>query len=116
MTLNKYQRFCYDHFGRKAEEKVNEIIKKYQYGHFNGMEDIYEYSNSRDDIPQAKFVFVNRTMSELTKQNLINKHNNDFCEEGQIKDLNAWNEDAQCWNTDIIYRDFRNTDLICGVE
>jgi len=28
MTMNKYQRFCYDHFGRKAEEKTNEKLKK----------------------------------------------------------------------------------------
>lgn len=31
----------------------------YQYGHFNGMEDIYEQSNSRDDIPQTKHLFIN---------------------------------------------------------
>jgi len=28
MTMNKYQRFCYDHFGRKAEEKTNEKLKE----------------------------------------------------------------------------------------
>ena len=30
----------------------------YKYGHFNGMEDIYVSSNSRDDIPQTKFLFI----------------------------------------------------------
>jgi copper chaperone CopZ len=40
------------------KEKIREIGSKYQYGHFNGMEDIYENSNSRDDIPQAKYVHV----------------------------------------------------------
>jgi hypothetical protein len=43
---------------------VETIINKYQYGHFNGMEDIYEYSNTRKDIPQVKFVFVHRTISD----------------------------------------------------
>jgi len=40
-------------------DKVMEMIRKYQYGHFDGMNDIYEYSNDRKDIPQVKFVFVN---------------------------------------------------------
>ena len=41
-----------------ADQKtVDEIIGKYQYGHFNGMDDIYEYSNTSDELPQAKFVF-----------------------------------------------------------
>tara|TARA_R110002012_G_C11275850_1_gene570058 strand:- start:44 stop:511 length:468 start_codon:yes stop_codon:yes gene_type:complete len=33
-------------------------LAKYQYGHFNGMEDIYEYSNNVEGIPQTKFLFV----------------------------------------------------------
>jgi hypothetical protein len=30
----------------------------YQYGHFNGMEDIYEYSSMIPDLPQVKFVQI----------------------------------------------------------
>lgn len=37
--------------------KLEDYASKYQYGHFNGMEDIYECSNSRDDIPQTKYCF-----------------------------------------------------------
>ena len=33
-------------------------LAKYQYGYFNGMEDIYEYSNNVEGIPQTKFLFV----------------------------------------------------------
>jgi hypothetical protein len=33
-------------------------LAKYQYGHFNGMEDIYEYSNNLEGIPQTKFLFI----------------------------------------------------------
>jgi hypothetical protein len=50
-----------------TEDEVQEITGKYQYGHFNGMEDIYEYSNSREDIPQAKFVSEHRKQSEETR-------------------------------------------------
>jgi ribosomal protein S28E/S33 len=48
--------------GPKTEE-VKAISGKYQYGHFNGMDDIYENTNSRDDIPQAKYVSESRSMS-----------------------------------------------------
>lgn len=41
-------------------ESVNKFVSKYQYGHFNGMEDIYENSNMREDIPQAKYVQTQR--------------------------------------------------------
>ena len=40
--------------------QVEAISGKYQYGHFNGMEDIYETTNYRDDIPQAN-------MNQLSK-------------------------------------------------
>ena len=41
---------------------INAIIKKYQYGHFDGMTDCYEFSNRRNNIPQVKFVFANRSV------------------------------------------------------
>jgi hypothetical protein len=45
-------------------DAVNDVIKKYQYGHFDGMEDLYHNSNSRDDLPQSKYVFADRDISE----------------------------------------------------
>lgn len=45
-------------------KEVESITDKYQYGHLNGMEDMYENTNSRDDIPQAKYVTTNRKMSD----------------------------------------------------
>lgn len=51
--------------------EVNDVIKKYQYGHFNGMDETYDYSNSRDDIPQAKYVSAQREMSAELKETLM---------------------------------------------
>jgi len=48
--------------------EVDKITKKYQYGSFNGMEDIYEYTNDRSDIPQSKYVQTSRTLSEQIKE------------------------------------------------
>lgn len=48
-------------------KEVEAITGKYQYGHFNGMEDIYEHSNRRSDIPQTKYVQTSRHFSESVK-------------------------------------------------
>ena len=46
-----------------STQVVDLIVKKYEYGHFDGMEDIYRYDNRRDDIPQAKYVSTSRKLS-----------------------------------------------------
>jgi hypothetical protein len=47
-----------------TSESVDKIVRKYQYGHFDGMIDLYEYSNRRDDLPaQVKYVSTQRTNS-----------------------------------------------------
>lgn len=48
-------------------DKVREFAGQYQYGHFNGMEDIYEYSNDRNDLPQVKYVQVSCDYSDEMK-------------------------------------------------
>jgi len=45
-------------------EEVEQISSKYQYGHFDGMTDMYESTNLRDDIPQSKYVHTSRNISE----------------------------------------------------
>jgi len=39
-------------------KKINAVAKVHQYGNFNGMEDLYEFSNIDDNIPQVMFVHV----------------------------------------------------------
>ena len=57
-----------------ARKDVEAITNKYQYGHFDGMIDCYEHSNTRDDLPaQAKFVFVTREFSVETSRKLMLK-------------------------------------------
>lgn len=51
-----------------ASAEIDGIIKKYQYGHFNGMDDLYENTNSRDDIPQSKYVSCRREMSKEVEE------------------------------------------------
>lgn len=62
-----------------TDKVIKNIVDKYQYGHFNGMEDIYEYSNTIEDLPQVKFVFTRRIITQdivekafqLLKQTLV---------------------------------------------
>ena len=42
---------------------IESELKKYQDGHFNGMEDIYEYSANPENLPRVKYLFVNNEMS-----------------------------------------------------
>ena len=53
-----------------ASSDVEKIINKYQYGHFNGMIDMYEHTNTRDDIHQAKFVHSRREYQ--TEEEILN--------------------------------------------
>lgn len=41
-----------------VRDQIEAYCNGFQYGHFDGMQDLYEYSNRNDEIPQAKFVFV----------------------------------------------------------
>lgn len=61
-------------------EQVEKIVSKYQYGHFNGMEDIYESDNRRADIPQVKYIQTSRGFSETSKREMCNWLNIDWSE------------------------------------
>ena len=52
-------------------DTVNKIVCKYEYGYFNGMIDCYDNNNMRDDIPQVKYVRVDRYMSKETEEKII---------------------------------------------
>ena len=49
-------------------EALTRFVSGFQYGHFDGMYDIYEYSNNRDDIPQVRFTFVECSYSDELRQ------------------------------------------------
>jgi hypothetical protein len=59
------------------QEEVASLLAKYQSGQFNSMEDYYEFTNSRDDIPQTKYLQCTREASKERIQRAIdwvNKH------------------------------------------
>lgn len=52
-------------------KQVDSIVNKYQYGHFNGMDDIYEYSNNIEGLPQTKYVSTSREINPELKNRLL---------------------------------------------
>jgi hypothetical protein len=44
------------------------FASKFKMGHFDGMTDMYEYSNTNADLPQVSFVFVKNDISDEVMQ------------------------------------------------
>ncbi len=57
-----------------TSDQVNEIVRKYQYGKFDSMTDSYDITNSRDDLPQVKYVQTSRDFSDLAIQAFVDAH------------------------------------------
>ena len=47
----------------EVAELVRQYCARFQYGHFDGMTDCYEFSNRNWDLPQSKFVHVTNECS-----------------------------------------------------
>lgn len=64
-----------DYVDGPAYDTVRKIMDKYEMGHFNSMEDIYEYDNSREDVPQREYAFVEREISLEYGQDALDEFN-----------------------------------------
>jgi hypothetical protein len=84
-------------------KNVEELISQYEQGTFDGMTDMYEYDNSRDDIPQTKYLFVGRNVSEENKEALKAKIMKDF---GMTEWTNeSCQETFHSWGDDVLWRE-----------
>jgi len=70
-----------------SEKKVNDIVSKYEYGKFDDMTDCYNYDNVRKDIPQTKYVFTQREISEDILNEKFNYYKNYFSNWKDLKNL-----------------------------
>ena len=69
---------------------VEKITNKYQSGHFDGMTDMYEYSNSREDLPQSKYVQTRREISEDVNSVVFEALKEVFAEDTPSDDLKRY--------------------------
>jgi len=93
--------------------EVEAISGKYQYGSFDGMEDIYKYTNSRDDIPQTKYVSESRGMSDETKavlQPIAEALFESFKREDNDRPYNCWDAPQ------FLHRIFANVSFMAGAK
>ena len=102
-------------------DTVNKIIGKYQYGHFNGMEDIYENTNSRNDIPQVKYVQIRREVSEDIKQQIFEHCKKTYNHWENLSSMDEYNPELKKhWDVwvarDYIYRLTVKQDLTHGYK
>lgn len=91
-----------------TSESVSAIVDKYQYGSFDGMIDLYSNTNERTDIPQVKFVLVQRIMSEATEAKIIDWFRNNFV---GLEDFDGtgYCEAHRSPADQMIYREFAKT-------
>ena len=65
-----------------AVKQLQDYSSQFKQGHFNGMEDIYEYSNSRDDVPQTKWLRLNDDRADKILGQLLH-HENQYIANGE---------------------------------
>jgi len=87
---------------KHEREFLKTLLDRYQYGHFDGMTDCYEYSNKRTDVErQAKYVFLNVNysdeMRDKAKQFLKDRYDVTDDKSSMAK-LNEW-YDTMVWRT-----------------
>lgn len=50
--------------------KIEKELKRYQYGNFDSMNDIYEFDSVKEDLPQVYYVFLENTPSEEMQERI----------------------------------------------
>jgi hypothetical protein len=90
-----------EYFDGVKRERVERVVCKYEMGRFDSMSDIYEYTNSRSDIPQVKYVFVRREMSDKTRDAIGSEFG------FKPGTLDVWDENARSYRSEIVYRQFQ---------
>lgn len=94
-----------------TQDQVTSITSKYEYGHFDGMTDCYEYSNGRTDIPQAKYVQVGRSFSEQTYQDNFDRIRKSYSGFGDATDMETYNPNWNATARQLIWRELHDVDL-----
>jgi len=88
-------------------KEVEEITSKYQYGSFDGMTDSYNYDNRNESIPQAKYIFTDRQISDLATE-LKLKEIQETWNGAENLGLESWFGNARCYVSQLIHRELYN--------
>jgi hypothetical protein len=92
------------------EAEVEKITNKYQMGHFNGMEDIYEYSNNIEGLNQAKYISVGRNIDDSIKLEMKQKIAKSYGIE-DMENEQEWMKKTNRWSDQVVYQELKNISL-----
>jgi hypothetical protein len=88
-------------------DRVEDIVKKYEYGHFDGSQDLYEFSNYRDDIPQVRFVFVKRNFSDFRKKETEEK----LIKQYGVQNMEELERKLGFWRQQIVFQELNKMEF-----
>ena len=91
-------------------KQVEQYTKDFQMGNFNGMEDIYEMSNYNKNIPQVKYLFLNREMSKNLKAFM----EKEIKKTHSFKGMDEWEKEREIYR--LMREDFKNSSLPAGLS
>ncbi len=99
-----------------TQEQVNNVVRKYQYGSFDGMTDSYSNDNQRSDIAQAKYVQTQRSYSDAARQSCFEELKSKWTVLENITDIDLSSHElfqmTGCWTaSNFIYRELVKRDL-----
>jgi hypothetical protein len=102
-------------------EEIRKEIGIYQYGHFDGMIDLYEHSNVIEGLPQVKFVQLEMHYSDEIKQRVwawIRDHWADMDDAPELLDdaHNYLCRNANCWAPNFVWRHLNDPDCFVWQE
>lgn len=89
---------------------VDEIVKKYQYGYFDGMTDSYTTQNVNETIPQVQYVMVQRNVTD----DIFSKVKLEIAKKFGIVDLlneQEWRRVFHDWSYAVVNREVRDLAL-----
>ena len=87
-------------------KEVNRYVRDFEYGQFDGMTDMYNITNRNKNIPQVKYLFVNRDMSKNLQK---------YLEEEMAGYYNNWDELYHYQKERIIRDQFDDYSMTPGI-
>ncbi len=101
-------------------KEVQAFTGQFQYGNFDGMQDLYEYTNTRDDIPQSKYVHCQQGHSAAAYRDMVSILNELRNWNLQVDENAGYNtivdgdhHTGNGWASQEIYRSLITYSLIC---
>ena len=85
--------------GRGERERLETLLDSYQYGHFDGMQDMYIASNIDKNKRQAKYVTLTNEFCDSVKEII----RNNLARQGVSNDDEA-RAKCNCWLDQVIWR------------